>query len=143
MKFESSPLRGRPVAALHSIHLACLVAFFLASPWLAVAQVPPVDPPAHFTTDNSANWEPGQLLFRQIGLGRVAQAGYLNGNIYAGGYAGRPFTSYQWSNGADPWSLSPDLNEFEGDPIDWVNTQGTHGYPSFGGQHPVCKSRCQ
>ena len=118
---------------LSALFLASALTFCITH---ASAQVQPVDPPAFLTTDNSANWEPGQLLYRYVGIGRTAQVGYMNGNLYAGGFGGGTFRSWKWSDGTDAGSLFLDIDE--SDPaqeglIDTLNEQGTHGYPNFGG----------
>jgi len=95
-----------------------------------VAQVPTVSPPAFLTTDHSASWEPGQLLYRQVGLGRTTVISYHNGVLYAGGYAGGPYDAFEWSDWSDASSLSltnaVGTPEYENVPI--ATTQGTHGH---------------
>jgi len=95
----------------------------------AEAQVPPVQPPAFLTTDNSANWEPGQLLWREVGLGRTTVVVYHNGIFYAGAYAGSPYDTFEWSDWNDASSVT--ITNRVGSP-GYVNvpietTQGTHG----------------
>ncbi|MFT5466000.1 MAG: DNA-binding beta-propeller fold protein YncE [Verrucomicrobiales bacterium] len=69
------------------------------------AQDTSVNPPAFLTTDNSANWEPGQLLFREIGFGRQTVAIYHNGVLYTGGFTDNPWQQFEWSDFSDVESL--------------------------------------
>jgi len=70
-----------------------------------IAQDTSVTPPSFLTTDNSANWEPGQLLFREVGFGRQTVAMYHNGVLYTGGFTSSPWQQFEWSDFSDAESL--------------------------------------
>jgi len=111
--------------------LAPVIAALVSS---VAAEVPPVVPPAFLTEDHSADWEPGQLLYRQVGLGRTTVVTYHNGVLYAGGYAGSPYDGFEWADTTDATSLS--LTMAAGVvPIGIATTSGTHGHSSKMGDY--------
>lgn len=95
--------------------------------------IPAVTPPALLTTDNSANWEPGQLIYKDVGYTRQGMVGYMNGSIYMGGYGGGAMRSWKWSDPNVPTSLYMDLDGTGSEKVDFSNLHGTHGYFSAGG----------
>lgn len=90
-------------------------------------------PPAFLKTDLSATLRPGQLLARQVGLGRTTVITYHNGVVYAGGYAGSPFAGFEWSDWSDPRSFQMTMPE--GTPIRIASTSGSHGHSSKMGDY--------
>jgi len=115
---------GRVAIVLIAVGLLCFSGTELCG------QIPGVTAPAFLTTDHSADWEPGQLLYRRIGLGRTTVVTYHNGVLYAGGYAGGAYDQFEWTDWSDASSLT--LTNAVGSPS-YVNvpistTQGTHGH---------------
>ncbi len=88
------------------------------------AQVPPV--PAAFPSNFSCT--PGQLLYRQIGLGRITNIMYHNGHIYTNNVNGRSEREFIFTDIDDPNSLeqvfTPNLRS--------ISDQGNHGHSKTG-----------
>jgi len=88
------------------------------------AQVPPVSP--GFPTSFSCT--PGQLLFRQVGLGRVTNIAYHNGTLYTNNVAGNARREVRFSDPDDPASLTIVR---EGD-LPLFTSQGNHAHHKVG-----------
>ncbi len=90
----------------------------------AQSQVPSV--PVAFPSNHACT--PGQLLFRQVGLGRVTNIMYHNGHIYSNNVAADNPRHYIFTNPADPSSLqiqsTPNLRS--------MADQGNHGNTKVG-----------
>lgn len=87
------------------------------------AQVPQV--PASFPNNACT---PGQLLFRQAGMGRVTNIAYHNGHIYTNNVAGNNPREFLFANTTDVGSFF--LNTDGGIPS--VTSQGNHGHYKIG-----------
>ncbi|MFK8013589.1 MAG: Ig-like domain-containing protein [Marinicellaceae bacterium] len=87
------------------------------------AQIPPV--PAAFPNNACI---PGQLLFRQAGMGRITNIAYHNGHIYTNNVAGNAAREFLFANTTDVSSfyLNADTN------IPSVTSQGNHGHYKIG-----------
>jgi hypothetical protein len=91
---------------------------------LAVAQIP--DVPVAFPSNFSCT--PGQLLYRQEGMGRITNIVYHNGHIYTNNVdAGTP-REFLFADITDPSSLF--LNADTG--LISLSDQGNHGHTKFG-----------
>lgn len=90
--------------------------------------VPPV--PAAF--DNTSSHNPGQLLYRQVGLGRVTNIIYHNGSIYTNVVTGADRRVFQWSDPSDIASLTQVLANADGDSIPLYNDHGNHAHTKVG-----------
>lgn len=90
----------------------------------AQAQVPEVVP--GFPVDHSCT--PGELLYRQVGLGRVANIIYHNGVIHSNNVAGGNRRWWRFDDPDDPASLSI----FNDDSPDVPTDQGTHSHSKVG-----------
>ncbi len=89
-----------------------------------LAQVPPVV--SGFPTQHACT--PGQLLFRQVDLGRVTIIAHHNGRLYSDNVAGSGRRTLAFTNLNDPGSLSiTDAKELP----PFVD-HGTHGYTKTG-----------
>jgi len=88
------------------------------------AQVPPVAP--GFPTAHACT--PGQLLYRQTGLGRVANIAYHNGSIYTNNVGGGSRREVRFTDLSDPASLAIVR---EGD-LPLFHDQGTHSHTKVG-----------
>jgi len=105
-----------------------LAAVFLAFSCLSVhtdsfAQVPPVEP----GFPDQLSCQPGELLYRQVGLGRVGNIIYHNGVLLSNNVGGGDRRWWRFNDTNDPASLSI----YETD--DSVPTdQGTHSHSKIG-----------
>lgn len=88
------------------------------------AQVPPVDP----AFPDSLSCTPGQLLHRQVGLGRIGNMVYHNGVVYTNNVGGGSRREVRFTDPNDPESLmitpGTDLPVF--------HDQGTHSHSKSG-----------
>ncbi|MCG8460168.1 MAG: Ig-like domain-containing protein [Holophagales bacterium] len=118
-------LRARPWSrALAAFALALAALALVAPPLEAGGSVPPVVP----GFPNNLSCTPGQLLYRQIDLGRVTNIIYHNGRLYSNNVAGSDPREWLFTDPADPSTLTI------------VNTQnlpsltdhGTHGHGKAG-----------
>jgi hypothetical protein len=89
----------------------------------SLAQVPDVVP--GFPTDLSC--EPGQLLYRQVDLGRVANIIYHNGVILSNNVAGSGRRWWRFTDPDDPTTLSIYATD-----MDVPTDQGTHSHSKLG-----------
>jgi len=123
------------IGARLSLRLSLWLAAFFAilAPLPSVAQIPDVVAPDFLTTDNSANWEPGQLLYRMVGLDRTTNVVYHNGVLYAGGYATQDFDQWDWSDWTDAASLTYAGKNLVQAANQLATTQGTHGHSGKSG----------
>ena len=97
----------------------------LALLWVpARAEVPDVEP----AFPNALSCEPGQLLYRQIGLGRVTNLVYHNQKIYSNNVAGNARREWEFADPADPASLTV-LSE---DQFGAMMDQGNHSHSKSG-----------
>jgi hypothetical protein len=87
------------------------------------AQIPPV--PASFPNNAC---EQGQLLYRQVGMGRVTNIAYHNGHIYTNNVAGGEVREFLFANTTDVGSFY--LNDDTDLPS--VSSQGNHGHYKLG-----------
>lgn len=87
------------------------------------AQIPAV--PAAFPNNSCT---PGQLLYRQAGMGRITNIAYHNGHIYTNNVAGGDVREFLFANTTDVSSFF--LNADTGIPS--VNSQGNHGHYKIG-----------
>ncbi len=101
-----------------------LLALCLASSWPLAGGVPPVVP--GFPTDLSCT--PGQLLYRQVDLGRVANIIYHNGRIYSSNVGGGSPREWLFTDPSNPASLA--IVNTTGLPV--LTDQGTHGHGKAG-----------
>ena len=87
------------------------------------AQIP--DVPAAFPNNACT---PGQLLYRQDGMGRITNIAYHNGHIYTNNVAGNDAREFLFANTTDVSSffLNADTN------IPSVTSQGNHGHYKIG-----------
>lgn len=92
------------------------------------AQVPAV--PQAFP--NNQTFTPGQLLFRQVGLGRITNIIYHNGNIYTNNVTGSDRRVWQWSNPNNIASLTNTLAQASGASIPLYNDHGNHAHTKVG-----------
>jgi len=106
----------------HSPVLLLILAVLL--PPRALAQVPVVEP----GFPNAHSCTPGQLLFRQVGLGRVANIAYHNGAIYSSNVGGGSRREWRFSDPADPGSLGI----FQSSGLPLFHDQGTHSHTKVG-----------
>jgi DNA-binding beta-propeller fold protein YncE len=90
----------------------------------AVAQVPPV--PQGFPQQACT---PGQLFFRQIGLGRVTTIAYHNGWMYSSNVAGGSPRTLRFGDVNDPASL---LIQDDPNVAGYTVGHGTHGHTKTG-----------
>jgi len=105
---------------LRSFGLLSLPAFLLTLAGIVHAQVPQVVP--GFPTGHSCT--PGQLLFRQVGLGRIGNMAYHNGSIYTNNVGGGARREVRFIDPSDPASLTIVR---EGD-LPLFHDQGTHAH---------------
>lgn len=99
----------------------------LAGLWVGVgvqASVPPVVP--GFPHDQT--FAPGQLLYRQVGLGRVANIIYHNGRFYSNNVGGGSRREWIFSDPADPSSFTL-VNSSN---LPGMTDQGTHSHSKSG-----------
>ena len=102
-----------------------LVVVFLALLGATVrAQVPDVEP----AFPNGLSCEPGQLLYRQVGLGRVTNIVYHNQKLYSNNVAGGARREWEFADPADPSSLTI-LNEGQ---FGTMMDQGNHSHSKSG-----------
>jgi hypothetical protein len=104
------------------VFVAVLAAAVL--PPAAFAQVPDVNP--DFPTDHSCT--PGQLLDRQIGLGRVANIAYHDGWVLTSNVGGGSPRWWRFSDTSDPGSFAIDNDITAEVPTD----HGTHATTKLG-----------
>ena len=101
-----------------------LVAALLAGCAPAFAQVPEVRP----GFPHNLSCTPGQLLYREVGLGRIGNIAYHNGAIYSNNVGGGARREWRFTDSADPGSLAivraADLPLF--------HDQGTHSHTKVG-----------
>jgi DNA-binding beta-propeller fold protein YncE len=90
----------------------------------AATQVPPVVPV--FPTNHSCM--PGQLLYRQVGLGRIGNIAYHNGSIYTNNVGGGARRELQFIDSDDPSSLAI-VREND---LPLFHDQGTHSHTKVG-----------
>ena len=88
------------------------------------AQVPDVDP--GFPNDHSCT--PGELMYREVGLGRIANIAYHNGVIYSNNVGGGSRREIRFLDTSDPSSLAVVR---EGD-LPLFHDQGTHSHTKVG-----------
>ncbi|TVR47965.1 MAG: PKD domain-containing protein, partial [Puniceicoccaceae bacterium] len=109
----------------------CLAILALTALWVREVRADPavyggpMDVVAAFPHDQT--YAPGQLLFRQVGLGRIGAIIYHNGYIYTINVGGGARRTWQFLNPNDPASLSI---VFEGGSL--YTDHGTHGYKKVG-----------
>ncbi|QKK03136.1 MAG: PKD domain-containing protein [Pseudomonadota bacterium] len=110
---------------MNKIWIAALSGVLALSLWRAgVAQVPPVEP--GFPTDHACT--PGQLLYRQVGLGRVANIVYHNGVILSSNVGGGSPRWWRFTDVDDPTSLAVYDESSASVPTD----HGTHAHTKLG-----------
>ena len=100
-----------------------LIATILLTAFISQAQIPQV--PAAFPNNACT---PGQLLYRQAGMGRVTNIAYHNGHIYTNNVAGNNAREFLFANTTDVNSFF--LNTDTGIPS--VTSQGNHGHYKIG-----------
>jgi len=103
------------------LSIAGLVLMSAGSPRAEVPQVEPGFPVAHACT-------PGQLLHRQVGLGRIGNMAYHNGAIYTNNVGGGSRREVRFADVSDPASLAIVQ---EGD-LPLFHDQGTHAHTKVG-----------
>lgn len=109
---------------IRSISAPLLVAWALLFAVAARAQVPPVQP--GFPVDHEC--QPGQLLYREVGLGRVANIVYHNGVILTSNVGGGAPRWWRFSDPDDPASLTIYNDSSASVPTD----HGTHAHSKLG-----------
>lgn len=100
------------------------LSLFASQPAGAGETVPPVVP--GFPNDFSCT--PGQLMYRQVDLGRVANIIYHNGRIYSNNVGGGDRREWLFSDPTDPTTLGI-VNDQD---LPWLTDQGTHGHGKAG-----------
>lgn len=111
------PYRVHPCTLVASV---CLLFFFHP----VYSQVPDVEP--GFPTN--VQCEPGELLYRQVGLGRIGNIVYHNGLLHTNNVAGGNRRWWRFDDVNDPASLTI----FEDDSPSVPNDQGTHSHTKLG-----------
>ena len=100
-----------------------LIIIILMSTFKLSAQIP--DVPAAFPNNSCTQ---GQLLYRQVGMGRITNIAYHNGHIYTNNVAGGDVREFLFANTTDVDSFF--LNADTGLPS--VTSQGNHGHYKLG-----------
>jgi len=119
--FRGSPdRRGRCFAVA-----ALLVAFLAARLW--GSEIPGV--PRAFQNSADQTFTPGQLLFRQTGLGRITNIAYHNGLIYTNIVTGADRRRFRWTDPNDIRSL---VNDWASGDIPSATDQGNHAHTKIG-----------
>jgi len=85
--------------------------------------LPPVSP----TFPNDQTLTPGQLLFRQVGLGRVTNIEYHNGFVYTHNVGGGALRRFEWADSTDAGSFFLASTDVPG-----FSDLGTHGHSKIG-----------
>ena len=101
-----------------------LAVFGLLQAPTAAAQVPPVVP----AFPNDLNCTPGQLLHREVGLGRITNIVYHNQVLYSNNVAANARREWRFTDPADPTSLTM-ISE---DQLDAFMDQGNHSHAKSG-----------
>ena len=100
-----------------------LLLFSLTVPAPVLAQVPPVEP----GFPDQLSCQPGELLYRQVGLGRVANIIYHNGVLLSNNVGGGARRWWRFTDTDDPSSLSIYSND-----VSVPTDQGTHSHGKIG-----------
>ncbi len=106
---------------LNQLVVTCVLLLLVAP--MSAAQVP--DVPAAFPNNACT---PGQLFYRQAGLGRITNIVYHNGHIYTNNVAGGDVREFLFSDHNDPGSLF--INADSG--LASLANQGNHGHFKIG-----------
>lgn len=85
--------------------------------------------PRAFQNNAGQEFTPGQLLFRQTGLGRITNIAYHNGLIYTNIVTGRDRRRFRWTDPDDIRSL---VNDWAGEEIPSATDQGNHAHTKIG-----------
>jgi DNA-binding beta-propeller fold protein YncE len=105
----------------HALAASLTVFMLVSSPGLA--QVPEVTP--GFPTDHTC--EPGQLLYRQVGLGRIGNMIYHNGVMLTNNVAGGNQRWWRFDDPNDPATLGIYATD-----VSVPTDQGTHSHTKLG-----------
>src|SRR5688572_3522317 len=106
--------------------LILTAAAFLAAAPCTRAQVPAVNP----AFPNNVTGTPGTLLFRQVGLNRIANVAYHNGLIYTHEVGGANPRRWRFTNINDPATLT--IEATGASVVGNFSDHGTHGHYKVG-----------
>jgi DNA-binding beta-propeller fold protein YncE len=111
--------------------MRCLVAVpllsVLAAEHLVAQDIPEV--PRAFQNSANQTFTPGQLLFRQTGLGRITNIAYHNGLLYTNVVTGGDRRRFRW---ADPDDIRSLVNDWASPDIPSATDQGNHAHTKIG-----------
>ena len=105
------------------VFMNILIGLAFGLPALASAQVPNVDP----GFPDNLSCEPGELLYRQVGLGRIGNIIYHNGVLLSNNVGGGDRRWWRFTDVDDPTTLTIYETD-ESVPVD----QGTHSHSKIG-----------